>query len=121
MPEKLFSLSSTLSCNDCRQRITMFTFTVLCFLSLWASQIRAQTYDVFKITAPKSGDTVTIGKYTTEGVTVPIEWTVLDELADRPVLISLVQGDNVSSLETIAQINCACFVAAPQAALRRGT
>jgi hypothetical protein len=114
MPKVLFSLSSTLSCNDYRQLVRMFTFIVLLsFLSLWTSKIHAQLYDVFKITAPKSGDTVTIGKYTTEGVTVPIEWTVLDELAGRPVLISLVQGNSLSSLETIAQINCASFVAAP--------
>jgi hypothetical protein len=113
MLKVLFSLSSTLSCNDYGQRVTMFTFIVLSFLSLWASNIHAQLYDVFKITAPKAGDTVTVGKYTTEGITVPIEWTVLDELAGRPVLISLVQGDSLSSLETIAQINCASFVAAP--------
>jgi hypothetical protein len=112
MPKVPFSLSFTRSCRDYIQRVRMFAFIVFSFLSLWASQIHAQIYDVFKITAPKSGDTVTIGKYTTEGVTVPIEWTVLDELADRPVLISLVQGNSLSSLETIAQINCASFAAA---------
>jgi hypothetical protein len=90
MPKVPFSLSFTRSCEDYLQRVTMFTFIVLSFLSLWASQIHAQIYDVFKITAPKSGDTVTTSKYTTEGVSVPIEWTVLDELADRPVMISLV-------------------------------
>jgi hypothetical protein len=91
MPKAPFSLSFKRSCKDPIQRVTMFTFIVLSFLSLWASQIQAQIYDVFKITAPKSGDTVTVSKYTTEGVTVPIEWTVPDELADRPVMISLVQ------------------------------
>jgi hypothetical protein len=91
----------------------MSTFIVLSFLLLWASQIYAQDNDVFKITAPKSGDTVTVSKYTTEGVTVPIEWTVPDELAERPVLISLVQGNDLSSLQTVAQINCASFVTVP--------
>jgi hypothetical protein len=91
----------------------MFTSIALCFISLWALQIHAQDNDVFKITAPRSGDTVTVGKYTTEGIAVPTEWTVPDELAERPVLISLVQGNNLSSLETIAQINCTSIVAAP--------
>lgn len=93
------------------QRVTMFTSIALCCLSLFALNAHAQNNNVFKITAPKAGDTVTVSKYTTDDVAVPIEWTVPDAIASRPVLITLVQGNDLSSLETISQLEGAsvCF------------
>jgi len=83
----------------------MSVFITLYLFSLWSAGILAQDDNLFKITAPTFGDTVTVSKYTTDGVVVPIEWTVPDVLADKPVLISLVQGNDLSSLERISQIN----------------
>lgn len=83
----------------------MSVFVALCSLLLWSVRIFAQDNNVFKITTPTFGDTVTVSKYTTDGVSVPIEWTVPDALADKPVLISLVQGNDLSSLDQISQIN----------------
>lgn len=83
----------------------MSLFITLSFLSLYLVGISAQNDKVFEATAPKAGDTVTISKYTTDGVVVPIKWTVPSTLADKPVIISLVQGNDLASLSTISQIN----------------
>ena len=83
----------------------MSLVAILSFLSLYLVGISAQNDDAFKVTEPKAGDTVTISKYTTDGVVVPIKWTVPSALADRPVMMSLVQGNNLSSLSTVSQIN----------------
>ena len=83
----------------------MSLVAILSFLSVYLVGTSAQNDDVFEITEPKAGDTVTISKYTTDGVVVPIKWTVPTALADKPVIISLVQGNDLSSLSTISQIN----------------
>ena len=87
----------------------MSVLATLSFLSLCFVGTSAQNEDEFKVTAPKAGDTVTINKYTTDGVEVPIKWTVPSTLADKPVIISLVQGNDLSSLSTVSQINGALF------------
>lgn len=84
---------------------TMSVFVTLYLLSLCFVGISAQNDVDFKVTEPKAGDTVTISRYTTDGVVVPIEWTVPASLADKPVMISLVQGNDLSSLSTVSQIN----------------
>lgn len=77
-------------------------------LSFLSMQLRAAfAEDAFAVTAPKAGDTISVGKSTTSDVEVPISWTVPDAIAERPVLISLVQGNNLSSLSRVEQINCA--------------
>jgi hypothetical protein len=83
----------------------MSLFVTLSFLSLCLVGTYAQNEDAFEVTEPKAGDTVTTSRYTTDGVVVPIKWTVPSTLADKPVIISLVQGDDLSSLSTISQIN----------------
>jgi hypothetical protein len=85
--------------------VTTSALIKLYCLSLCLVGAFALNEDVFEITAPSFGDTVTVSKYTTDGVAVPIEWTVPDALADKPVMISLVQGNDLSSLDRIAQIN----------------
>jgi hypothetical protein len=87
------------------QPVTMSLFVTLSLLSLYLVGISAQNDDAFEVTEPQAGDTVTISRYTTDGVVVPIKWTVPSALAERPVIISLVQGDDLSSLSTISQIN----------------
>ena len=88
----------------------MSAFIELSLLSLCFVGISAQNDDVFKVTEPKAGDTVTISKYTTDGVVVPIKWTVPASMADKPVIISLVQGNDLSSLSTVSQINGASLL-----------
>ena len=85
----------------------MPVFDVLYYLLplLLIAGVFAQDAQVFEITAPAFGDTVTVGESTRDGVAVPIEWTVPDTLADTPVMISLVQGNSLSSLSRISQIN----------------
>jgi hypothetical protein len=83
----------------------MSLLVTLSFLSLYLVGTSAQNDDAFEVTEPKAGDTVTTSRYTTDGVVVPIKWTVPSALADKPVIISLVQGDDLSSLSTISQIN----------------
>lgn len=83
----------------------MSLLVTLSFLSLCLVGTYAQNGDAFEVTEPKAGDTVTTSRYTTDGVVVPIKWTVPSALADKPVIISLVQGDDLSSLSTISQIN----------------
>jgi len=96
----------------------MSLFLTLSFLSLWFAGASAQNDDVFEVTEPKAGDTVTISKYTTDGVVVPIKWTVPSALADRPVMISLVQGNDLSSLSAVSRINGASSSAITQTNLR---
>jgi hypothetical protein len=74
----------------------MSAFIKLYCLSLCLVGTFALNEDVFKITALSFSDTVTVSKYTTDGVAVPIEWTVPDALADKPVMVSLVQGNALS-------------------------
>jgi hypothetical protein len=93
----------------------MSLVAILSFLSLFLVGISAQNDDAFTVTEPKAGDTVTISKYTTDGVVVPIKWTVPSALANRPVMISLVQGNDLSSLSTVSQINGASSRATNQA------
>ena len=93
-------------CTVAIQPVTIMSVLVtLSLLSLCFVGISAQNDEEFKVTEPKAGDTVTISKYTTDGVVVPIKWTVPAALADKPVIISLVQGNDLSSLSTVSQIN----------------
>ncbi|KAM0719787.1 hypothetical protein Q7P37_003921 [Cladosporium fusiforme] len=81
----------------------MAALFVLSLLSLCSYPVFAE--DAFTVTAPKAGDTVSIGATTTADIEVPISWTVPDAIASRPVFISLVQGNNLSSLSRVEQIN----------------
>jgi hypothetical protein len=78
---------------------------ILSILSLLVFQTHAQ--NDFSVTSPKAGDTVTLSNSALEGAIVQIEWTVAESLADRPVLINLVRGNNLSSLSLIEQVECA--------------
>jgi hypothetical protein len=78
---------------------------ILSILSLLVSQIHAQ--NDFAVTSPEAGSTVTLSSSALVGAIVPIKWTVAEDLADRPVIISLVQGNNLSSLTLIEQVDCA--------------
>jgi hypothetical protein len=78
---------------------------ILSILSLLVFQTHAQ--NDFSVTSPKAGDTVTLSNSALEGAIVQIEWTVAESLADRPVLINLVRGNNLSSLALIEQVECA--------------
>lgn len=57
----------------------------------------------FEVTKPALGQTVTLSEDV--DVSVLIEWTVPEDLADRPVLIRLMQGTNVSTLEQVDTVN----------------
>lgn len=85
----------------------MSAILALIFLTLCIYQSYAQDTSVFEVTAPKAGDTINVGKTTTAGIEVPINWTVVDSIRDRPVFITLVQGSNLSSLSRVEQINSA--------------
>jgi hypothetical protein len=78
---------------------------ILSILSLLVFQTHAQ--NDFSVTSPKAGDTVTLSNSALEGAIVQIEWTVAESLANRPVLINLVRGNNLSSLALIEQVECA--------------
>jgi hypothetical protein len=78
---------------------------ILSILSLLVFQTCAQ--NDFSVTSPKAGDTVTLSNSALEGAIVQIEWIVAESLADRPVLINLVRGNNLSSLALIEQVECA--------------
>jgi hypothetical protein len=78
---------------------------ILSILSLFV--IGTQAQDDFTVTSPKAGDTVTLSSSALDGAIVPIKWTVAESLAERPAIISLVQGNNLSSLTLIEQVNCA--------------
>lgn len=57
----------------------------------------------FSVTSPGAGDTVAVGTRSYDTV-VPIEWTVPVALEDRPVIISLLQGDTLNELATIINL-----------------
>lgn len=78
---------------------------ILSILSLLVFHSHAQ--NDFTVTSPEAGDTITLSSSTYNGASIPILWTVPDTLADRPVFISLVQGNNLSSLSLIQQVDCA--------------
>jgi len=69
--------------------------------------IHAHAQNDFTVTSPEVGDTVTLSSSTISGASISISWTVAEALADRPVFISLVQGNNLSSLSVIEQVECA--------------
>jgi hypothetical protein len=83
----------------------MAAILLLSILSLLISHTYAQ--NEFAVTSPGAGDTVTLSNSALEGAIVQIEWTVADSLADRPVLIYLVRGNNLSNLTLIEQVECA--------------
>lgn len=83
----------------------MATTFVLALLSLYFSNAFAQNN--FTVITPRAGDTVSLGDTALGDIQVPIAWTVAEAIADRPVIISLVQGNNVSSLSQVALVNCA--------------
>lgn len=79
-------------------------------LALQASAARAPSggflerrETTFEVTSPKAGETVTLGEDI--DVAVQIEWTVPDDIADRPVFLRLVQGPSTGSLTVIENIN----------------
>lgn len=57
----------------------------------------------FEVTSPAEGDTVPVGDRNDERV-VPIEWTVPIRLSNRPVMVTLRQGDTIDELATVAII-----------------
>ena len=83
----------------------MTAIFILSILTLLVFQTYAQ--NDFTVTSPSAGDTVTLSSSAIEGAIVPIRWTVAESLADRPVIISLVQGNNLSSLTLVEQVDCA--------------
>lgn len=109
-------LSSEFVASDYFATMHIYSSIAIIFLSAFAAVTTAQDANniVFRVTAPKTGDTITSQSSTLNGVEVPIEWTVPSALADRPVMITLVQGTNLSSLSRIEQINCASLAARKQ-------
>ena len=83
----------------------MTAISILSILSLLVFHTYAQ--DDFTVTSPGAGDTVTLSSSALSGAIVQIQWTVAEALADRPVLINLVRGNNLSSLTLIEQVECA--------------
>lgn len=102
-------LSSEFVASDFFATMYIYSSIAIIALSLFTTTSIAQDANntVFQVTAPRTGDTITSLGSTLNGVEVPIEWTVPSALADRPVMITLVQGTNLSSLSRIEQINCA--------------
>ena len=58
-----------------------------------------------QVSSPKAGDTVSLGLEAAH-TSINISWSTPDEIATRPVVLSLVQGNNISSLSHVATINC---------------
>jgi hypothetical protein len=83
----------------------MAAMLLLSILSLLV--FRAHAQNVFTVTSPAAGDTVTLSNSALDGAIVQIEWTVAESLADRPILINLVRGNNLSNLTLIEQVECA--------------
>jgi hypothetical protein len=58
------------------------------------------------VTSPAPGDTITVADSILDSTIIPIRWNVPSDLADRPVIISLVQGSNPNNLSTTEVVSC---------------
>ncbi|KAK5120154.1 hypothetical protein LTR85_006635 [Meristemomyces frigidus] len=63
---------------------------------------KAKRQDTFEITSPKLGQTIGVSK---EHHFLAIQWSVPSALTDRPVLIRLAQGQNLSSLSYVESVD----------------
>lgn len=62
--------------------------------------------DGFQITSPAAGDTIAILDENYGKVELKIEWTVPEAIADRPVMLTLLQGDSVDDMFEVELIAC---------------
>jgi len=70
----------------------------------YASSTSKRDETMLSVTAPKAGDAFGLDT-ASERTGIGITWTVPDAIASRPVFLSLVQGDNLTSLAVVAPIN----------------
>lgn len=78
--------------------------------------------DGFQVTKPAPGDTIAITEETYGRVNMQIEWTVPEAISERPVMLSLAQGDDLESMNEVEIISCKPAMALPldgSAALKR--
>jgi hypothetical protein len=78
----------------------------LCLLSLAygeASVKREQ--ESFQVKSPAAGDTIALAESRYDELSLNISWIAPQATADRPTSISLVQGNNLSSLALLNVIN----------------
>ena len=59
----------------------------------------------FTVQSPRAGDIFALAESRSADVKLDIAWTVPEETADRPVYISLVQGNNLTSLDLVRIVN----------------
>jgi len=64
--------------------------------------VKRQT--TFEVTSPQFGDTFSVTD-DGEDSAIPIKWTVADDIANRPIYISLLWGNNLTTLEPVEIVN----------------
>jgi len=64
--------------------------------------VKRQT--TFEVTSPQFRDTFSVTE-DGEDSAIPIKWTVADDIADRPIYISLLWGSNLTTLEPVEVVN----------------
>lgn len=62
--------------------------------------------DAFQITEPAAGDTIAISDETYGRVNLNISWTVPEAISERPVILTLAQGDDVNNMTEVEIISC---------------
>lgn len=74
----------------------------------------AQSNDAFTVTKPAAGDTIAISEEEYGRATVKIEWTVPEAIAERPVRLSLMQGNSIEEMVEMDLIACMTRPSFPQ-------
>lgn len=81
-------------------------FFFLCLLTLaYGDALTKREQEAFKVFSPRAGDTIALAESEYDGFFVNISWTAPQATADRPTSISLVQGNNISSLALLRVVN----------------
>lgn len=62
--------------------------------------------DAFQVTKPAAGDTIAISDDTFGRVNLNISWTVPTAISERPVMLTLSQGDDVNNMTEVEVISC---------------
>jgi hypothetical protein len=78
----------------------------LCVAQGYADFWISRRQSAFTVTSPAPGDTITVADSILDSTIIPIRWNVPSDLADRPVIISLVQGSNPNNLSTTEVVSC---------------
>jgi hypothetical protein len=94
-----------LPCSSTILSANMLVF-FLCLLSLtYGEALIKREQQAFEVLSPTAGDTIALAESSSDGLFLNISWIAPEATADRPASISLVQGNNISSLALLHVIN----------------